>query len=381
MRTRQSMQPAARHRPAHAAGVLAAVVIALGLALPVHGATSPLDPRWVPADAHWIVHVDVEHAAASDLVRPLLERAIAGTVGQTLDALGLDPAADIQGITAYGTIATATPATATPTDANAPDDASRAETPAPQAGKAEVSTLLVGGRELAQAIQAYARANGAAPLALPRPLESPEVGVSAWAIDRTGLHLGLVPLALTDDSTPHAVVAVVTDGLANLRQAIATVVAPPDDDGIGRDRTPPQPGSVVYAHARGLCHATPAPRSDMLALADLVHADVGYTLVGGRTEAYVNVRIQAREDSHGARVLESMNRAVEFLAENAATLARQDPAMLGVLTLVRSSRIVRQGASVELAVRRLIDRAADPQDTRPPQPGPGGGGPERDRDI
>lgn len=76
-----------------------------GLGLAVSAGAGPLNSAWVPADASWVVHVDVEAGVGSTVGRFLVqERGVWGP--NQCEAFrartGIDPARDIRGVTIYG---------------------------------------------------------------------------------------------------------------------------------------------------------------------------------------------------------------------------------------------------------------------------------------
>jgi len=86
------------------------VLSALLSAAPAAPAASEPIAALVPAEAHWLVHVDVEGLLASDLVRALCE--LDGSVGvgwvdleELEEELGFDPRGHLDRVTVYGTSA------------------------------------------------------------------------------------------------------------------------------------------------------------------------------------------------------------------------------------------------------------------------------------
>ena len=66
----------------------------------------PLNPDYVPADAVWVVHLDVEAAAGSTVGGFVLEHAEAFDLAEGLedfrDETGLDAVHDLHGVTLFG---------------------------------------------------------------------------------------------------------------------------------------------------------------------------------------------------------------------------------------------------------------------------------------
>ncbi len=84
---------------------LAALVLMLGLAATTRAAE--MDPKRVPSDALWVVHVDTAAMIDSKIGKLILEDMEPLGLGDRIDSikaeLGLDPLMDFNGITMYGT--------------------------------------------------------------------------------------------------------------------------------------------------------------------------------------------------------------------------------------------------------------------------------------
>jgi hypothetical protein len=89
-----------RHRtPARLAALL------VSLATSFAAAAEPLRPAWIPAEATWIVHIDIQAGTASTIGGYLLahrDHFQARGMEQFRQQLGIDPARDLKGITIYG---------------------------------------------------------------------------------------------------------------------------------------------------------------------------------------------------------------------------------------------------------------------------------------
>jgi hypothetical protein len=84
----------------------ATALIATGFTVLAPATAEPLRTSWVPAEARWVVHVDVEAAATSTIGRFLVEHRDAlsqGEYAQFREKTGVDPATDVKGLTVYGT--------------------------------------------------------------------------------------------------------------------------------------------------------------------------------------------------------------------------------------------------------------------------------------
>lgn len=341
----------------------------------------PLRPQWVTPGSDWVLHVDVERATASSELRPVFDLIASSAWGASLADMGIDATMDVRSLTIFGTLARDT-------------------------GDRHTTTLLVGGDTLRDAITGYVDAHSGYPVTLdPSEDDGDDARTSpgAWAVDALDVHVGLVPLAQDSEGPTH--VALLTDRLDTLQAALDAVLSPatpvlePQPLHADRDATaehetgeplmgmntphllpldPPE-GAVVYARATGLWDAQPPPSSDLLGLSREATAFLGYRAARSDTVFEAGLRIVAGSESEGARVMESLNRAVDFAATRTADLADGDASMLRLLTLVKSCRITRQGRTVELELERRLSPtiAADPPrlPARPPA------SPDRDREL
>lgn len=83
-----------------------AILGTLAVALPSVGRATPLDPSHLPAEAQWVVHVDMEAVRASEMGQYLISEVLAKRI-PAQSGLSIDPvavAAVVDGITVYGEV-------------------------------------------------------------------------------------------------------------------------------------------------------------------------------------------------------------------------------------------------------------------------------------
>jgi len=84
------------------------LAILLGAALARHAAAKPVSLATVPADAVWMMHLDMDAARASTVVRRMYERAMAlhpraeAMLTMAIGMTGMDPRKDLHDVTVYG---------------------------------------------------------------------------------------------------------------------------------------------------------------------------------------------------------------------------------------------------------------------------------------
>lgn len=99
------MSPAHAHRPRRALFV----ALAIASCLPVSASAAPLDLALVPADARWLMHVDMEAARGSVVLQKAWEKAttmhphLEHMSAMAAGMIGTDPRKDLRDVTFFGT--------------------------------------------------------------------------------------------------------------------------------------------------------------------------------------------------------------------------------------------------------------------------------------
>ena len=316
-------------------------------------------------ESDWLVHVDAERLSQAEALRPVFDALAASTWGASLSDMGIDARMDLTGITMFGTI-----------------------TRGPET-KGETTTMLQGGAALRDAIQNHVKAHNGYTLVLRRGFKGDAKGVSAWTIDSLSVHVALVPMGVPDvNEGEQKLVAILSDNSNRLQACIAQLQGerrPPDDvepkpepgeGGKACHQFPSQPeGSVIFACAKDLDRAHPAPKSELLAAASSMMGHLGYRTQDGQLVVFAGLEIEGGEEADAEQMSESLDRMVEFWTNRTAEIAQRNPAMHEMLPLLRGCQISFTGQKVVLTMEKALAKADEPADRPPLTQLPAGSGP------